>query len=187
MGDDEAELEPEPIRPLISKRKAADDSFSTRRKNKLPRLDLNGVRPPPSSTSPSGSTDTGHASRTQPAQPSKQKNFKAPFLPDQNRAQSTSSGTSTPDFPSTLSQLVHQANIREKEKEKERTQDGRRGPSLTARKQTVQTRNVRKVNTASLLRNVQRPSALFFSLVLSSLLIQRLLHGALGVAPSPIY
>ncbi|KAF8133377.1 hypothetical protein EV363DRAFT_54573 [Boletus edulis] len=173
MGDDESEHEPEhePEHAPISKRKAPTDELGSARKpRKLPRLDPNGsasthrvTSSSSGSASPSKSRDTAHASRTQPAQKFSKKPISLERLRT-SRDESTSSGTSTTsDFPQRLSQWVQKANARDKEKEKEttRTQGSmttRRGPPVTARKQTTQVKNVRKVTTANLLRNAQNPS-----------------------------
>ncbi|KAF8440996.1 hypothetical protein L210DRAFT_2124187 [Boletus edulis BED1] len=173
MGDDESEHEPEhePEHAPISKRKAPTDELGSARKpRKLPRLDPNGsasthrvTSSSSGSASPSKSRDTAHASRTQPAQKFSKKPISLERLRT-SRDESTSSGTSTTsDFPQRLSQWVQKANTRDKEKEKEttRTQGSmttRRGPPVTARKQTTQVKNVRKVTTANLLRNAQNPS-----------------------------
>ena len=133
-----------PISYLRTQSKVADDSFSTRRPNncKLPRLDLSGVRPPMSSTSPSSSTYAGHARPTQPASHRSRKTSKQPF-------------------PRTKIALRPRAMAGPQ----------RTRPPLTARKQTAQTGNVHKMNMASLLRTAQRFSVVFFSLVSSFLLI----------------
>ena len=83
----------------------------------LPRLDLSGVRPPLSSTSPSSSTYAGHASSHATRQPSKQKNFKATFPPDQNRAQTTSNGRSTKDTATTNSTQADSPNRKRSQNE----------------------------------------------------------------------
>jgi hypothetical protein len=75
---------------------------------------------------------------------------------------------STSDFPKTLSQAIQKANARDKEKEKEKTREqngatsSRRGPPVTARKQTAQVKNIHKVTTANLLKDAQKSSASFF-------------------------
>ena len=176
MGDDESEHELDLIRTPISKRKApAHESVSARRPHKLPRLDLNGDtgtgRLSASSASPL-SGDAGLASRTQPAPPSTQKKNGMPTAgasrTQQGLDQSSSSGMSTSDFPKTLSQAAQKVNPRDKGKEKEKTREqngatsSRRGPPVTARKQTAQAKNIHKVTTANLLKDAQKPSASFF-------------------------
>ena len=182
MGDDESEHEPDPLllRAPISKRKApAHESVSTRRPHKLPRLGLNGDTGTgrlSSASAPPSNRDPGHASRTQPAPPSTQKKNRMPSTLErltalsrtqQTRDQSTSSGASTSDFPNTLSQTVQKAIARDKGKEKEKTREqngatsSRRGPPMTARKQTAQAKNIHKVTTANLLKDAQKSSASF--------------------------
>ena len=92
---------------------------------------------------------------------------------------SAGSRASTSDFPNTISQRVQ--HVREKEKEREREKGrGRAGQTgsgtrrelpSTARKHTVNSKNVRKVTTASLLKNAQGSSASFVSLNCSFLLM----------------
>lgn len=189
MGDDEAEHESEPrgVRPPISKRKAPTDGASpvTRRPQKAPRLDLgggasgsgsinagfasaSGSRLPPSSSSPlSGAARHRHVapSLTQPAPQ------KLPFSPTRRgpppaESPDGSGGTSTSEFPRTISQSVRKMVAREKEKEKEkreRAERGRREDATTARKHTVQPMNVRKVTMGNLLKKAQETSASLFT------------------------
>ncbi|KAH0832245.1 hypothetical protein J3R83DRAFT_13219 [Lanmaoa asiatica] len=170
MGDDEEEHERAPV----SKRKApVDETSSARGKpHKMPRLDLRGA----SSSSASSSGDAGHyASRTQPPAPSStQKNGVRGFTQEcvgAPRVESSASGnsgtsSSSSGFSKMLSQTVRKVIARDKERErrkgKEKTREqvdratsSGRGPSVTARKQTTQVKNIHKVTTANLLKQAQ--------------------------------
>lgn len=162
-------------------------SVSARGKpRKAPRLDL-GLSGPSSSSasSSSGGGDAGHeASRTRlPSLPplasssTRKMNGVQTFTQDRMRAsrgESTSGGTSSssPDFTQSLSQTVQKAITRDKEKQREREKEkkntreqqngvgsSRRVLPTTARKQSVPAKNIRKVSTAGLLKNAQKPGA----------------------------
>lgn len=173
MSDDSTE---HPIVAYLSKCKTGlvDDSVSPHRPRKSSRLNLNEAtmsagRLSSSSPSSSSSGDANHASCTQP-------DLSSTTHRERRR---TSRAQSTLDVPQILTQTDHQAKVRKVERTHDRAMSSRRRP-VTARKQTVQAKNIYKVTTESLLKlNVQTLGASLFidvkfstdSRVLSSLKI----------------
>ncbi|KAG9315523.1 hypothetical protein JVU11DRAFT_3139 [Chiua virens] len=175
MGDDEDDDTHRIHKPPISKRKAPAESpgeKGARKPSKLSRVDLEGHGRASGrrslSWSPPRSHGPRHAShavpaRTQPVPSSsgvaRKKTVVGNGMPQTQpggtgmRVASTSSAvSSSTDFQESVSQRVQKLNAMDNERAREQN-GGRR--DATARKQTVQPKNMRKVTTNNLLVNAQ--------------------------------